>query len=113
MANLQNDGVPNLLKYAFNIARDEPVAGHLPRFMLDNGTPVYQFRFDPGKNDLVYLVEATSSLSGWTRTLFDSRTDDPALWNWDGESLFLSDDGYGPTSFPAQFYRLRVIYSEP
>ena len=113
MANLQNDGVPNLLKYAFNIARDEPVAGHLPRFMLDNGTPVYQFRFDPGKNDLVYLVEAASSLSGWTRTLFDSRTDDPSLWNWDGEYLFLSDEGHGPASCPAQFYRLRVIYSEP
>jgi autotransporter-associated beta strand protein len=113
MANLQNDGVPNLLKYAFNIARDEPAAGRLPRFMLDNGTPVYQFRFDPGKNDLVYLVEAASSLSGWTRTLFDSRTDDPALWNWDGESLFLSDEGHGPASFPAQFYRLRVIYSGP
>ena len=113
MANLQNDGVPNLLRYAFDIPQNEPMAGHLPRFVLEDGTPLYQFRFDPGKNDLVYLVEAAPTLSGWTRRLFDSRTDDPALWDWDGESLFLLDEGFGPDHVPTQFYRLRVQLSEP
>ncbi len=113
LANLQNDGVPNLLRYAFDIPPNAPMDGHLPRFALENGTPLYRFHFDPGKNDLVYLVEAASTLSGWTRTLFDSRTDDPAGWNWDGESLFLSDEEAGPALCPTQFYRLRVLLAEP
>ncbi len=106
-----NDGVANLLRYAFDIGPGARAPDLMPRFGLDDGTPGYSFRFDPGKNDLVYRVEASPDLSDWSRVLFDSSTDEPELW--DGETLILHDDGYGPHAFGKQFYRLRILLNTP
>jgi hypothetical protein len=104
-------GVPNLLKYAFGVRSGEPVWDSLPVFALEGGVPVYRFRFDPGKSDLAYRVEASPELAGWGRLLFDSRTDWPVTW--DGETLVLADPAAGPALAPKQFYRLRVLLDEP
>ncbi len=106
--------LPNLFRYALNIGINEPVADKLPRLALLHGNPIYTFRFDPGKRDIVYRVEASSAVTGdWTRVLFDSRTADPAQWNWDGQSILLFDEASGPALFPAQYYRLRIQLAEP
>ncbi|HRR33448.1 MAG TPA: CotH kinase family protein [Kiritimatiellia bacterium] len=106
--------VPNLWRYAFNLAVGEPAASGLPRLSLQDGRPLYQFRFDPGKRDLRYLVESSSSLTGvWTRVLFDSGSDFPLNWQWDGTSLYLIDTASGSDVEPARFYRLRLELAEP
>lgn len=105
---------PNLWCYAFNIAAGESAAPSLPRFSLQDGRPLYQFRFDPGKRDLRYLVETSASLTGaWTRVLFDSASDSPLTWQWDGTSLYLLDTASGPSVEPTRFYRLRLELTEP
>jgi hypothetical protein len=78
--------------------------------MIDEGVPLYGFRFDPGKIDLTCLVEASPLLSLWPRTLFDSRTDN--LSRWDGEWVNLSDMESGPAIHSNQFYRLRLQLAE-
>jgi len=81
---------------------------------LQDGKPLYRFRFDPGKSDLIYRVESSASLTGdWSRVLFDSRDAAAILPNWDGQSVWLLDEDAGPASAPAQFYRLRVQLTEP
>jgi autotransporter-associated beta strand protein len=104
-------GVPNLLRYAFGIGPGSAIAERMPRFALESGRPVYRFRFDPGKRDLVYRVEASRDLREWSRVLFDSSTDRPAAW--DGETLMLIDKEAGPDTSGTQFYRLRVLLGEP
>ena len=114
LATPYGGGVPNLFRYAFDIAINEPATDKLPRFSLQEDSPVYQFRYDPGKSDLVYLVESSSSMTGdWSRVLFDSRTDKPSIWDWDGEWLYIIDEGVAPSSAPAYFYRLRTIWTGP
>lgn len=106
--------LPNLWLYAFNLAAGEPSASGLPRLSLQDGRPLYQFRFDPGKRDLRYLVESSATLTGaWTRVLFDSGSDSPLNWQWDGTSLYLLDTVSGPGVDPARFYRLRLELTAP
>jgi autotransporter-associated beta strand protein len=106
------DAIPNLWRYAFNIAPGEPAAAKLPRFSLHNGTPLYQFRFDPGKRDLSVWVESAPSLTGdWSRVLFDSRSAAPWQWEWDGTWLSLPDTSSGPAVEPSRFYRLQMELS--
>jgi hypothetical protein len=83
----------------------------MPGFSLQDGVPVYAFKFDPGKNDLVYRVEASTDLQEWGRVLFDSRTD--GADTWDGDTLMLADPASGPALCPRQYYRLRVLLTEP
>ena len=104
-------GIPNLLKYAFGVRPGEYVSDRMPVFSIQDGVPVYAFRFDPGKNDLAYRVEASTNLQEWGRVLFDSRTDRPDTW--DGDTLQLADPASGPALSPRQFYRLRVLLTDP
>jgi hypothetical protein len=104
-------GLPNLLCYAFGILPGAGSAGRLPSFAVPGGVPEYRFPFDPGKRDLAYRVEASADLQDWSRVLFDSRLDWP--YGWDGETLMLADPAAGPSRAPRQFYRLRVILSQP
>jgi len=111
MACPAGDNTPNLLRYAFDMGPYEATLGKIPFFVLDDGVPLYGFRFDPGKIDLTTQVEASSSLTNWTRVLFDSAADN--LDSWDGEWILLHDSGSGPSKDLKQFYRLRVLLNEP
>lgn len=103
----------NLLRYAFDVASDEPASGKLPQFQLVNGTPTYSFRFDPGKSDLAYIVEACGRRPARGRAFCSTRagptrrpgtgTDDPRA----------AGRGGRPRALPEQFYRLRIQLTEP
>ena len=45
--------------------------------------------------------------------LFDSGSDSPLNWQWDGTSLYLLDTVSGPGVDPARFYRLRLELTAP
>lgn len=109
-ANATN-GLPNLLLYAFGFTPGAHLPDFLPRLSLADGLPSYRFRFDPGKRDLAYRVEASADLRLWDRVLFDSRTDWPAAW--DGDALILDDSSVSPETTSKQFYRLRVFLNTP
>ena len=104
------DGTVNLARYAFDIDAYESAPESLPSFAIENGTPHYEFPFDPGKNDLAIFVDAGLSLTNWSRLLFDSRLDD--LSRWDGERIQIQDTESGPSLHSNQFYRLRLQLSE-
>ena len=101
----------NLLRYALDIKRGDALSDRLPRLTLAGKTAVYRFHFDPGKRDIIYRVEASSDLLEWSRVLFDSSSGDVA--GWDGETLTLSDEATDPSVTPRQFYRLRVLLTDP
>ncbi len=105
------DGTPNLMRYAFDMAPHETAPDKRPYFVLEEGVPLYGFRFDPGKHDLTWRVEGSGTLTHWPRLLFDSRTDD--LDRWDGDWIRLYDTESGPAVEPRQFYRLRIQLDEP
>jgi autotransporter-associated beta strand protein len=100
------DSVSNLMRYAFDMDPYESSLDKRPLFTLLEGVPSYQFRFDPGKIDISCQVDASSSLTNWPRSLFDSATDN--LDSWDGEWILLQDSNSGPARDSQQFYRLRV-----
>lgn len=110
MANPQCDGVVNLLRYAFDINSGMNPVGRMPRLVPGSPTPEFQFYFDPGKNDLAYVVEASGDLLDWSRVLFDSRTD--VVSGWTGDLLAVPDDAYGAGQ-PMQFYRLNILWTAP
>ncbi len=109
-ANPQRDGVANILRYALDIGPGRLATTALPSLGLYAGAPQFEFHFDPGKNDIAYIVESSDDLLDWPRTLFDSRVD-PAE-GWDGEIITIADDPLGPGE-PCEFYRLRIILVTP
>ncbi|MDP0495351.1 MAG: hypothetical protein Q7Q73_03995 [Verrucomicrobiota bacterium JB024] len=57
------DGVSNLLEYAFDMNPAAPDPNLLPRMERVDGQPVLRFRRDVRNSDIVYLIEATDSLT--------------------------------------------------
>ena len=110
MANPQRDGVANLLRYAFDINSGINPLTRMPRLAPGSPAPEFQFYFDPGKNDIAYILEASENLLDWGRVLFDSRLD--ATDAWDGGLFAVPDDEYGADQ-PRQFYKLRILWEEP
>ncbi len=101
-------GVPNLLRYALGIDEPQDRSAHLPRLAGDPpAAPVFRFPFDPAKDDLVWLVEASADLTDWTEILFDSRDEPQAIPDGDGW-LEIED----PETSARRFYRLRVLIDE-
>jgi autotransporter-associated beta strand protein len=107
---ITNCTLPNLLRYASNMKRADAVTNQPLQFLIEEGVPVCRFLFDPGKLDLTYQVEGSPSVTGsWSRVLFNSRTDSPYIWVWDGERLSIRDEASGPGLEPTYFYRFRTI----
>jgi autotransporter-associated beta strand protein len=98
-------GVPNLLRYALGIPAGANPRDYLPQLFRDGGTNGFRFPFDPGRDDIACLVEASTLLNDWenAEVLFDSRSDLPSALN-DGW-LTLKD----ATAASRRFYRLRVF----
>nr|WP_226895437.1 FN3 associated domain-containing protein [Luteolibacter marinus] len=104
-ANPQNDGIPNLLRYALGIGPGDDPHALLPQLELPGDRAEFRFPFDPGRDDIACLVEATSDPADWANAevLFDSRSDYPLRLE-DGW-LVIED----LLSAPVRFYRLRVF----
>jgi hypothetical protein len=106
-ADPQGAGCPNLLRYALGLALEDDPATRAPRFAGSAAAPAIELPFDPGRNDIAYIVEAADNIADWEAStiLFDSRTDfpPPATLGW----ITISD-----TAFPGaqRFYRLRVLW---
>lgn len=105
-ADPQGTGVPNLLRYALGLALTDDPSQRALQFTGSASAPAIRFLFDSGRNDIAYVVEATSDIADWSSPtiLFDSRTDFPpvAQSGW----ITVNDPA---TSGTQRFYRLRVF----
>lgn len=104
-ANPQHDGVPNVLRYALGIGPADNPGQFLPRLERINGRSEFRFPFDPGRDDIACIVEASPTLSDWENAsvIFDSRTD--LGTDLENGWLTVTDPAYASR----RFFRLRVI----
>jgi len=61
-----NDGIPNLVKYAFNLPALVNGQAGLPHPTASNGD--LTLTFQPLQTDLTYTVEASTDLANWSGT---------------------------------------------
>lgn len=115
LASPSGDGVPNLIRYAFNRGPYEPVAGLLP-VVVDGPDPGIEFRFhfDTDKSDLRWRVLASRDLQDWSHVLHDTAVEGtpPAAPGWHSASVavplsLLSGSG------SRLFLRLELIQAPP
>ena len=103
-ADPRKAGTSNLLRYALGLGLDDNPAIGLPRLVRDGDHWEFRFPFDPGRDDITCVVEATNHAGQWANAevLFDSRLDDARE----------RDNGWmvieGPLSSSRRFFRLRV-----
>jgi len=64
LATPANDGIPNLIKYAFNLRAQRNGQGSLPQPTLVNGKP--GFIFQAPQTDVTYTVQASTDLVSWS-----------------------------------------------
>ncbi|MBM3878369.1 MAG: hypothetical protein FJ387_01400 [Verrucomicrobia bacterium] len=78
-ADPRGQGIPNLVRYALGLALTDHPGTRVPQYAVTPSRPAIRFPFDAGRNDLVYQVETTASVTDWGAgvVLFDSRTDLP------------------------------------
>lgn len=105
-ADPSGEGVPNLLRYAFDLDPTEPAREALPRIEVGEDRLEILFYCDPAK-DIAYIIEASADLLDWTEVLYDSRTD--SRENGPAERIRIQDtkaldEVFGGT----RFLRLRV-----
>lgn len=103
-ANPSGDGLPNLLRYALGMGPGDSPADFLPRYVHLGDHGEFRFPFDPGRDDIAVIVEATGDLANWSEAgiLFDSRADFPPPLD---EGWLVVED---PILAPRRFLRLRV-----
>ncbi len=103
-ADPTGSGISNLLRYALGIGPGDLPADFLPRLALHEEGASFRFPFDPGRDDIVVIVESTADLSQWNESgiLFDSRTDFPATLE---DGWLRVDD---PADGERRFYRLKI-----
>ena len=63
--DLDRDGISNLLEYAFDLAPEQPDAGGLPQFSIENGAPTLIYRQMTTARELRYTVEKSTDLRTW------------------------------------------------
>jgi len=66
LADPDEDGLPNLIEYATARLPDRADSAPVTALSMDAGRLVLTFDRDERATDLVYAVEASSDLSGWT-----------------------------------------------
>jgi hypothetical protein len=99
------DGMANLIRYAHGVLPGQDLSAHLPRLATPAaGQRVFRFRHDPAKTDLAWVIRSSGDLSGWTETVFDSRTDPMPASSADGWTEIVLPPG------PAvRFFRLELL----
>lgn len=65
MADIDGDGLPNLLEYALNLNPKKPQANGLPAPRIENGMLVLTYTKIVGATDLNYVVYESSDMNGW------------------------------------------------
>ncbi|MEX2382549.1 MAG: CotH kinase family protein, partial [Opitutales bacterium] len=104
------EGVSNLLRFAFGIDGLIVERSVLPRLSVDGDRLSISFVRDPLRQEIAYLVEASSDLLDWSEVLYDSRLD--AEPNNEG-SMMRIEDSLDRQEAPGgtRFLRVRVILS--
>jgi hypothetical protein len=107
-----NDGVPNLLKYAFGLNPLLPAQNHLPTTAIQNiGGINYltlAFRRKTSASDLLYTPQSGPTLGTWTGTPVQVGTPTD---NGDGTQTVEFRDSTPLNSATARFMRLQVLRS--
>ena len=107
-ADPYGSGIKNLVAYALGLAPGEPlVADRLPTLSVNGDTRVFTTPFDPRRDDIRYVVEASDDPGQWTNAivLFDSATDFPPDTDEYGR-ISIEDQ---ETGIPRRFYRLKIV----
>jgi hypothetical protein len=118
------DGVPNLLEYAFDMDPADPDESLLPRMEVVDGRPELRFRRDVRKSDIVYVIEASDSLTApdWQVVARVEAFSDPELLLSDVEAAVSTVSRHNEASLgvwqevcftdkaldAARFFRVRV-----
>lgn len=103
-ADPYKSGFSNLLRYGIGLSKFEQAGSQMPYLILDSGSWIYSFPFDPSKTDLRWKAQADSSMSLWNLSLFDSATSTGVPV--DGR-LEVTADGLVDPGEPV-FYRLQL-----
>ena len=107
LQNPENDGICNLLKYAFNLSRENPDRSALPKISVENGYPTLTYAANKAATDITFTVEVSSDLQTWHSGA--TYTSTPTLISDDGFTQTLQVTDLTPTTAAsAQFMRLRV-----
>jgi hypothetical protein len=72
LATPTNDGIPNLIKYAFNLIAQTNGQGQMPPPTIVNGLP--SLTFAAPQSDVTYTVEASADLVNWSTTKVTTQT---------------------------------------
>jgi hypothetical protein len=101
------DGISNLLRYAFGVPVGESAMGYLPTLIDTPPSYGMSFPFESGRDDLAVIVESSDELSDWSTAtvLFDSKSDFPPTA--DGMGRISIVDSRPPRDL--RFYRVRVV----
>ena len=103
-------GVPNLLRYAFGLDPESPLASGGPRFEMVDGHLVVTFRQPASATDISYIVEISGDLMTWdgdpNRLEVIEMPANP--YGVEGVSL---RSRQGVSDVPRQFMRMRVIHN--
>ncbi len=76
-ADPYGSGISNLLRYGLSLGKFDAPQSRMPEVRYRNGAFVYAFPFDAKKTGLRWQVQATSTLTNWNLTVFDSATQSP------------------------------------
>ena len=118
LGDLSGNGVPNLLKYAFNLDAHSPALDGLPATTIELN-PADSLRYltlrhrrllAPGP--LQYSIEVSSDLTGWTTTAADFEELAPAVPNADGLTETVTvrvKPAIETPGAPTRYVRVRVL----
>ncbi len=98
-------GVPNLMRYALDIDHDDDLQSRLPQTEFVGGHLALRFFRSAIKEDIAYIVEASSNLNDWDEVLYDSRIHTQP--NNAGAYMRI-EDPQSAANNGARFIRLRV-----
>lgn len=105
-------GLPNLMRYAFDVAVHEKPSVIAPRVTHGPHGVTVRFRHDPEKRDLRYRLLRSTDLISWSEVLFDSAD---GVQNGPQEGVDMEWTQPPDEGFRSSFYRVGVEYlgSEP
>ncbi|MCD8481844.1 MAG: CotH kinase family protein [Verrucomicrobia bacterium] len=109
-ADPSGTGFPNLLRYALNLAPNDPPHSQLPRLEQVPGTLQLSFPFNPALQDITYIVQGSSNLHDWNLVVFDSN-EHPFPQPSQGRITILIDTSNSQTP-PPRFFRLAIQFNE-
>jgi hypothetical protein len=119
-ADPDNDGIPNSLEYAFDLAPLHADLSGKPEGFVIGGpvlTAVYhgvKFRRRAGTTDLTFFIQVSTNLTAWTGSPGEPQTIEVQAQSLsDGTEEVTARTTYAVNEYPAHFMRLRVQLQAP